>query len=133
MARFLSAGKGISRTEGRPTLEINSVEEARKAVQTTRRTRSTSSRSGSTNRDGKVDKVLLSVMKPSLTRLQECLRRHRAHLHEIDGKRLIRAGLDAFAHSGARQGHRDEMLSRYKSKPNLVVTRTCLTEASSRI
>src|SRR5712672_4056216 len=34
MARFLSAGKGISRTEGRPTLEINSVEEARKAVQT---------------------------------------------------------------------------------------------------
>src|SRR5260370_6276912 len=34
MARFLSAGKGISRTEGRPTLEINNVEEARKAVQT---------------------------------------------------------------------------------------------------
>ena len=35
IARFFSAGKGISRTEGRPTLEINSVEEARKAVQTT--------------------------------------------------------------------------------------------------
>src|SRR5258707_2172112 len=34
MARFFSAGKGISRTEGRPTLEINSMEEARKAVQT---------------------------------------------------------------------------------------------------
>src|SRR6266700_7797774 len=35
MARFLSAGKGIARDEGRPAVhQINSVEEARKAVQT---------------------------------------------------------------------------------------------------
>jgi len=69
MARFLSAGKGISRTEGRPTLEINSVEEARKASRQTRRTRSTSSRSGSRTATARSTRSFPLSMKPSLTRL----------------------------------------------------------------
>src|SRR5450755_953048 len=60
MARFLSAGKGISRTEGRPTLEINSVEEARKAVQTNVANKADIIKVWVDDRDGKVDKVLPS-------------------------------------------------------------------------
>src|SRR5258708_2006928 len=60
MARFLSAGKGISRTEGRPTLEINSVEEARKAVQTNAANKVDIIKVWVDDRDGKVDKVLPS-------------------------------------------------------------------------
>ena len=48
-ARYFSAGKGITRMEpGRPTIQINSEAEARKAVQENAAQGLTSSRSGST-------------------------------------------------------------------------------------
>ena len=56
-----------------------------------------------------------------------------AHIfNEEDGKRLIRAGIDAFAHSVRDKDIDDEMLALYKSKPNLVVDPNLPTAASSR-
>src|SRR5882762_6344839 len=122
MARFLSAGKGISRTEGRPTLEINSVEEARKAVQTNAANKVDIIKVWVDDRDGKVDKVLPSQYEAVIDEAHKNGLRVTAHIfNEIDGKRLIRAGLDAFAHSVRDKDIDDEMLSLYKSKPNLVV------------
>src|SRR5713226_8652770 len=122
MARLLSAGKGISRTEGRPTLEINSVEEARKAVQTNVANKVDFIKVWVDDRDGKVDKVLPSQYEAVIDEAHKNGLRVTAHIfNEIDGKRLIRAGLDAFAHSVRDKDIDDEMLSLYKSKPNLVV------------
>jgi len=100
MARFFSAGKGISRTEGRPTLEINSVEEARKAVQTNVANKVDIIKVWVDDRDGKVDKVLPSQYEAVIDEAHKNGLRVTAHIfNEIDGKRLIRAGIDAFAHS----------------------------------
>jgi imidazolonepropionase-like amidohydrolase len=122
MARFFSAGKGISRTEGRPTLEINSVEEARKAVQTNVAYRVDIIKVWVDDRDGKFDKVLPSQYEAIIDEAHKNGLRVTAHIFdEIDGKRLIRAGIDAFAHSVRDKDIDDEMLSLYKSKPNLVV------------
>ncbi len=122
MARFFSAGKGISRTEGRPTLEINSVEEARKAVQTNAANKVDIIKVWVDDRDGKVDKVLPSQYEAVIDEAHKNGLRVTAHIfNEIDGKRLIRAGLDAFAHSVRDKDIDDEMLSLYKSKPDLVV------------
>src|SRR5882724_3045800 len=122
MARFFSAGKGISRTEGRPTLEINSVEEARKAVQTNAANKVDIIKVWVDDRDGKVDKVLPSQYEAVIDEAHKNGLRVTAHIfNEIDGKRLIRAGLDAFAHSVRDKDIDDEMLSLYKSRPALVV------------
>jgi imidazolonepropionase-like amidohydrolase len=122
MARFLSAGKGISRTEGRPTLEINSVEEARKAVQTNAANKVDIIKVWVDDRDGKVDKVLPSQYEAAIEEAHKNGLRVTAHIfNESDGKKLIRAGVDAFAHSVRDKDIDDEMLALYKSKPNLVV------------
>ena len=122
MARFFSAGKGISRTEGRPTLEINSVEEARKAVQTNAANKVDIIKVWVDDRDGKVDKVLPSQYEAAIDEAHKNGLRVTAHIfNEEDGKRLIRAGIDAFAHSVRDKDIDDEMLALYKSKPNLVV------------
>jgi imidazolonepropionase-like amidohydrolase len=122
MARFFSAGKGISRTEGRPTLEINSVEEARKAVQTNVANKVDIIKVWVDDRDGKVDKVLPSQYEAVIDEAHKNGLRVTAHIfNESDGKRLIRAGIDAFAHSVRDKDIDDEMLSLYKSKPALVV------------
>lgn len=122
MARYFSAGKGISRTEGRPTIEINSVEEARKAVQTNATAKVDIIKIWVDDRDGKVDKVLPSQYEAAIDEAHKLGLRTTAHIfNEEDGKRLIRAGIDAFAHSVRDKDIDDEMLALYKSKPNLVV------------
>jgi imidazolonepropionase-like amidohydrolase len=122
MARYFSAGKGISRTEGRPTIEINSVEEARKAVQTNAAAKVDIIKIWVDDRDGKVDKVLPSQYEAAIDEAHKLGLRTTAHIfNEEDGKRLIRAGIDAFAHSVRDKDIDDEMLALYKSKPNLVV------------
>jgi imidazolonepropionase-like amidohydrolase len=122
-ARFLSAGKGISRTEpGRPTAQINSEAEARKAVQDNARLGVDIIKVWVDDREGKVDKVLPSQYAAAIDEAHKAGLRVTAHIfNEIDGKRLIPAGLDAFAHSVRDKDIDDEMLTLYKSKPNLVV------------
>ena len=123
MARFFSAGKGIARTEGRPAVhQINSVEEARKAVQTNVQNKVDIIKVWVDDRDGKFDKVLPSQYEAVIDEAHKAGIRVTAHIfNEIDGKRLIRAKLDAFAHSVRDKDIDDEMLTLYKSNPNLVV------------
>src|ERR1700704_2998518 len=123
MARFFSAGKGIARFEDRPAvLQINSVEEARKAVQTNVQYKVDIIKVWVDDRDGKFDKVLPSQYEAVIDEAHKAGLRVTAHIfNEIDGKRLIRAKLDAFAHSVRDKDIDDEMLTLYKSNPNLVV------------
>jgi len=123
MARFFSAGKGIARFEDRPAvLQINSVEEARKAVQTNVQHKVDIIKVWVDDRDGKFDKVLPSQYEAVIDEAHKAGMRVTAHIfNEIDGKRLIRAKLDAFAHSVRDKDIDDEMLTLYKSNPNLVV------------
>ena len=123
MARFFSAGKGIARFEDRPAvLQINSVEEARKAVQTNVQNKVDIIKVWVDDRDGKFDKVLPSQYEAVIDEAHKAGLRVTAHIfNELDGKRLIRAKLDAFAHSVRDKDIDDEMLTLYKSNPNLVV------------
>ena len=121
-ARFFSAGKGISRTEpGRPTAQINSEAEARKAVQDNKALGVDIIKVWVDDREGKVDKVLPSHYAAVIDEAHKNGMRVTAHIwNEFDGKGLIRAGLDAFAHSVRDKDIDDEMLTLYKSRPIVV-------------
>jgi imidazolonepropionase-like amidohydrolase len=123
MARFFSAGKGISRSEGpdRPTAQINSEAEGRKAVQDNVKLGVDIIKVWVDDREGKVDKVLPSQYAAIIDEAHKNNVRVTAHIfNEFDGKGLIKAGLDAFAHSVRDKDIDDEMLSLYKSRPVVV-------------
>jgi imidazolonepropionase-like amidohydrolase len=122
MARFFSAGKGISRTEpGRPTAQINSEAEGRKAVQDNAKLGIEIIKVWVDDREGKVDKVLPSQYAAIIDEAHKNNIRVTAHIfNEFDGKGLIKAGLDAFAHSVRDKDIDDEMLTLYKSRPIVV-------------
>jgi imidazolonepropionase-like amidohydrolase len=122
MARFFSAGKGISRTEpGRPTAQINSVAEGRMAVQDNAKLGIDIIKVWVDDREGKVDKVLPDQYAAIIDEAHKNNMRVTAHIYsEFDGKGLIKAGLDAFAHSVRDKDIDDEMLALYKSRPIVV-------------
>jgi imidazolonepropionase-like amidohydrolase len=123
MARFFSAGKGISRNEGpqRPTAQINSVAEGRKAVQDNAKLGVDIIKVWVDDREGKVDKVLPDQYAAIIDEAHKNNIRVTAHIYsEFDGKGLIKAGLDAFAHSVRDKDIDDEMLALYKSRPIVV-------------
>ncbi len=122
MARYFSAGKGLSRPEGRPTLEINSVEDARKAVRENVAHKVDIIKIWVDDREGKVQKVTPEMYAAAIDEAHRNDVRTTAHIFNLeDGKGLIRAGLDAFAHSVRDKDIDDEMLMLYKSRPNMVV------------
>jgi imidazolonepropionase-like amidohydrolase len=123
MARFFSAGKGISRNEGpgRPTAQINSAAEGRKAVQDNVKLGVDIIKVWVDDREGKVDKVLPDQYAAIIDEAHKNNVRVTAHIfNEFDGKGLIKAGLDAFAHSVRDKDIDDEMLALYKSRPIVV-------------
>jgi imidazolonepropionase-like amidohydrolase len=122
-ARFFSAGKGISRNEGptRPTAQINSAAEGRKAVQDNAKLGVDIIKVWVDDREGKVDKVLPDQYAAIIDEAHKNNIRVTAHIYsEFDGKGLIKAGLDAFAHSVRDKDIDDEMLALYKSRPIVV-------------
>jgi imidazolonepropionase-like amidohydrolase len=123
MARFFSAGMGIARSEDRPAVhQINSIEEARKAVRTNADNKVDIIKVWVDDRDGKFDKVLPSQYEAVIDEAHKLGLRVTAHIFaESDAKKLIKAKLDAFAHSVRDKDIDDEMLALYKSNPNLVV------------
>jgi imidazolonepropionase-like amidohydrolase len=123
MARFFSAGKGISRNEGptRPTAQINSAAEGRKAVQDNKALGIDIIKVWVDDREGKVDKVLPDQYAAIIDEAHKNNMRVTAHIYsEFDGKGLIKAGLDGFAHSVRDKDIDDEMLALYKSRPIVV-------------
>src|SRR4051794_25962866 len=121
-ARYFSAGKGLSRPEGRPTIEINSVDDAVKAVRENASHKVDIIKIWVDDRDGKVQKVTPEMYKAAIEEAHKLGIRTTTHIFlQEDAKGMIRAGVDAFAHSVRDRDIDDEMVMLYKSNPNLVV------------
>ena len=123
-ARFFSAGKGITRVEpGRPTFQINSEAEARKAVQENAAHRADIIKVWVDEREGKVEKVTPAQYAAIIDEAHNRGLRVTAHIfHMDDAKGLMRAGLDAFAHGVRDKDIDDETVSMFKARPNLTLT-----------
>jgi imidazolonepropionase-like amidohydrolase len=123
-ARFFSAGKGITRTEpGRPTFQINSEAEARKAVQENAAHRADIIKVWVDEREGKVEKVTPAQYAAIIDEAHKRGLRVTAHIfHMDDAKGLMRAGLDAFAHGVRDRDIDDETVSMFKARPYLTLT-----------
>ena len=121
-ARFFSAGKGLSRKEGRPTAEIDSVEDARKAVQMLAARKVDILKVWVDDRDGKVQKVTPEMYAAAIDEAHKLGLRVTAHIfNEADAQGLMKAGLDAFAHGVRDKDVSDETVALFKARPNIVL------------
>jgi imidazolonepropionase-like amidohydrolase len=123
-ARYFSAGKGITRIEpGRPTFQINSEAEARKAVQENAAHRADIIKVWVDEREGKVEKVTPAQYAAVIDEAHNRGLRVIVHIfHMDDAKGLMRAGLDAFAHGVRDKDIDDETVSMFKARPYLTLT-----------
>jgi len=122
-ARYFSAGKGITRTEpGRPTFQINSETEARKAVQELAAHKVDIVKIWVDDRQGKVEKVTPDQYGAAIEEAHKLGLRTAAHIFNMDdAKGLMRANLDAFAHGVRDRDIDDETVALFKARPNLVL------------
>ena len=123
-ARFLSAGRGITRKEPlRPTLQIDTETEARKAVQENVAHKVDFIKIWVDDRDGKVQKVTPEQYAAIIDEAHKHGLRVTAHIFNMDdAKGLIRAGLDALAHGVRDKDIDDETVALFKQRPNLILT-----------
>jgi len=123
-ARFLSAGRGITRAEpGRPTYQINSDEEAREAVRQNFSRKIEIIKIWVDDREGKVQKVTPSQYGAAIDEAHKLGIRATAHIFNMDdAKGLMRANLDAFAHGVRDRDVDDETVDMFKARPNIVLT-----------
>jgi imidazolonepropionase-like amidohydrolase len=122
-ARYFSAGLGITRFEpGPPKFQINSEAEGRKAVQQNAAHRVNIIKVWVDDRDGKVDKVTPLQYAAVIDEAHNRGMRVTAHIFNMeDAKGLIRAGLDAFAHSVRDRDVDDETVALFRSHPYLTL------------
>jgi imidazolonepropionase-like amidohydrolase len=120
-ARFFSAGHGITRTEPmRPTFQINSDEEARKAVQQNAALKVDIIKVWVDDREGKVQKVTPSQYGAALDEAHKLGLRAAAHIYNMeDAKGLMRANLDVFAHGVRDKDVDQETVDMFKARPNI--------------
>src|SRR5215470_18622109 len=120
-ARFFSAGHGITRTEPmRPTFQINSDEEARKAVQENAALKVDIIKVWVDDREGKVQKVTPSQYGAAIDEAHKLKIRTTAHIFNMDdAKGLMRANLDSFAHGVRDRDADDETVAMFKERPHL--------------
>lgn len=123
-ARFFSAGKGITRTEpNRPTFQINSEAEARRAVQENAAHRSDIIKIWVDEREGKVEKVTPAQYAAIIDEAHNRGLRVTAHIvHMEDAKGLMRAGIDGFAHGIRDRDIDDETVAMFKARPYITLT-----------
>ena len=122
-ARYFSAGKGITRIEpGRPTFQINTEAEARKAVQELAAHKVDIVKVWVDDREGKVEKVTPEQYGAIIDEAHKLGLRVIAHIFNMDdAKGLMRANLDAFAHGVRDRDVDDETVAMFKARPNLVL------------
>jgi imidazolonepropionase-like amidohydrolase len=122
-ARFLSAGRGITRPEPlRPTIFINSPEEGRKAIQQNAKLKVDIVKIWVDDRNGKVQKITPEQYAAIIDEAHKLGIRITAHIFNMeDAKGLMRAGLDAFAHGVRDVDIDDETIAMFKQRPSLVV------------
>ena len=121
-ARYFSAGKGITRLEpGRPTFQINSEAEARKAVQELAAHMVDIVKIWVDERQGKVEKVTPEQYAAAIDEAHKLGLRTIAHIFNMDAKGLMRANIDGFAHGVRDKDIDDETVAMFKARPNLVL------------
>ena len=122
-ARFMSAGRGITRPEPlRPTIQINSEEEGRNAIRENAKLKVDIVKIWVDDRNGKVQKITPAQYAAIIDEAHKLKIRITAHIFEMeDAKGLMRAGLDAFAHGVRDQDVDDETIAMFKQRPNLVL------------
>jgi imidazolonepropionase-like amidohydrolase len=120
-ARFLSAGRGITRKEPlRPTFQIDTVDEARKAVQQNAAWKISIIKIWVDDRDGKVQKVTPEQYAAIIDEAHKLKIRTTAHIYNMeDAKGLMRAGLDSFAHGVRDVDVDEETVAMFKQRPHL--------------
>ncbi|WP_068025747.1 amidohydrolase family protein [Rhodoplanes sp. Z2-YC6860] len=122
-ARFLSAGHGITRKEPmRPTFQIESEDEARKAVRENVALGVQLIKIWVDDRDGKVQKVTPAQYGAAIDEAHKAGIRAIAHVFNMeDAKGLMRAGIDAFAHGIRDQDVDEETVAMFKARPGIVL------------
>jgi imidazolonepropionase-like amidohydrolase len=125
-ARFLSAGRGITRPEpGRTTVPywITTEAEGRQAVEELAAHQVDMVKIWVDTRDGKYPKLTPDLYGAIIDEAHTRGLRVTAHIFEMDdAKGLMRAGVDAFAHGVRDRDIDDELVAMFKARPHLVLT-----------
>lgn len=126
LARFLSAGRGITMPEpGRITVPhwINSEAEGRKAVEDLASHKVDFVKIWVDNRGGKYKKLTPEIYGAIIDEAHKRGLRVTAHIFIMeDAKGLMKAGVDSFAHGVRDKLIDDETIAMFKARPNLVLT-----------
>jgi imidazolonepropionase-like amidohydrolase len=122
-ARFLSAGRGITRKEPmRPTHQIENEEEGRKAVRDNAALGVQIIKVWVDDREGKVQKVTPAQYAAIIDEAHKAGMRVSAHIFSMDdAKGLMRANLDIFAHGVRDKDVDDETVAMFKARSNIVL------------
>jgi len=125
VARLFTVWRGITRPEpGRGTAPfwINSEQEGRKAVQELAARKIDIVKIWVDDRDGKYPKLTPALYGAVIDEAHKAGLRVTAHIFTLeDAKGVLRAGVDAFAHSVRDRDVDDEFMTLVKQHPNLVV------------
>jgi imidazolonepropionase-like amidohydrolase len=125
MARLFTVWRGITRPEpGRGTAPfwINSEQEGRKAVQELAARKVDFVKVWVDDRDGKYAKLTPALYGAVIDEAHKSGLRVTAHIFTLeDAKGVLRAGIDAFAHSVRDRDVDDEFMTLVKQHPNLVI------------
>jgi imidazolonepropionase-like amidohydrolase len=124
-ARYLSAGRGITRPEpGRDDTPywINTEEEGRAAVRELAKNKVDIVKIWVDDRNGMYPKLTPALYGAIIDEAHKNGLRVTAHIFTLeDAKGLLKAGIDAFAHSVRDKDVDDEFMALLKARPNLVV------------
>jgi imidazolonepropionase-like amidohydrolase len=124
-ARLRTAGRGITRPEpGRSDVPywINTEEDARKAVQELAARKVDIVKIWVDDRDGKYQKLTPPLYSAVIDEAHKHKLRVTAHIFSLeDAKGLLKAGIDAFAHSVRDRDIDDEFVAMMKARPNVVL------------
>jgi imidazolonepropionase-like amidohydrolase len=124
-ARYRTAGRGITMPEpGRTDIPywVSSADEGRKAVQELAARKVDFVKIWVDDRDGKYKKLTPDIYGPIIDEAHRRGLRVTAHIFTLeDGKGLLRAGLDAFAHGVRDRDVDDEFVALIRKRPEVVV------------
>jgi imidazolonepropionase-like amidohydrolase len=124
-ARLRTAGRGITRPEpGRTDVPywISTEDEGRKAVQELAARKVDIVKIWVDDRDGKYQKLTPPLYGAVIDEAHKHKLRVTAHIFSLDdAKGLLKAGIDAFAHSVRDRDIDDEFLAMMKARPNFVL------------
>jgi imidazolonepropionase-like amidohydrolase len=125
MARFQTAGRGITAPEpGRTEVPfwVSTPEEARAAIQDNAKRKVDIIKLWVDDRDNKYKKLTPALYGAAIEEAHKHGIRVTAHIYELeDGKGLLKAGLDAFAHGVRDRDIDEEFVALWKARPEVIL------------